>query len=109
MEIITFLEKIEHIIAELDDMAIQIEKNDEIDNNQIRQLLEKVNEIMEVWLYFIHELRCEDESLLIEIYTDIEQAVLMEDRIRLTDALLFGLRELLLEYYIVLKEAIDGE
>lgn len=109
MEIIAFLEKIEQIVVNLDDIVQQIEENDKIDKNQINQLLEKVNQIMEIWVYFIRELRCEDEALLIEIYQDIAKSVLVDDRLRLVDAMLFGLRELLVEYYMVLKEAINEE
>ena len=107
MDIIKFFGNLEEIISEIDNIVEELDKTEYIDKTQVNRLLMKVNKIMEVWLYFIRELRSEDEGLLIELYKDIVEAVIAEDRMRLTDALLFGLKDLICEYYMVLKEAVD--
>ncbi len=109
MDIMMFLKKIEAIVTEIDNIIKRLDKTEHIDKTEIRQLLSEVSQMMEIWLYFIREMRSADEQLLLALCEDIAEAVLAEDRIRLTDALLFGLRDLLCEYYIVLKEAVDEE
>lgn len=109
MDLIVFFEEIEGIILEIDRIIEELDKTEYISREKISQLLLRVSKIMETWLYFIREMRDTDEQLLMEIYEDIAKASLTEDRIRLTDALLFGLQNLLCEYYIVLKEAVNEE
>lgn len=109
MDLIVFFEEIEGIILEVDRIIEELDKTEYISREKISQLLLRVSKIMETWLYFIKEMRDTDEQLLMEIYEDIAKASLTEDRIRLTDALLFGLQNLLCEYYIVLKEAVNEE
>ena len=109
MNIQNFLGKIEKIVMEIDNMVDELDKTEYIEKAEIKKILSEISQIMEIWLYFISEMRNADEQLIVNLCKDIAEAGYTQDRIRLTDVLLFGLRELLVEYYVVIKEAVDGE
>ena len=100
MDIKQFLEELK---------KLKIENNASTGIQQVPNVLQKMQELLPGWFYFIDQTGIGEKQELLDVLADVINATDAQDGIFLADALLFGLRELIKTYEFVIEEALHGE
>lgn len=109
MDIKEFLKQLEKLIEKVETTVERIENNIRSGIKEMPVLIEEIQKILPEWFFFIEKTEIGDSQNILDVLTDVIQGVEAEDSILLSDALFFGLRQLMIEYKHIIEEALDGE
>lgn len=109
MEINGFLEELKKLKLEIEKNVAKIENNAKAGIQGTTEVLEKVQKVLPDWFYFIEETGIGDEQEILSVLSEVVNGVNTRDGVFLADALLFGLRELVEGYEMVIEDALHGE
>ncbi len=104
------------LLKELESVAYSIEKKiNVIDNNmsqgllEIPELIEEIQRILPLWFYFIEQTEIGSKEMVLNILKDITDAMQASDGVLLSDALIYGLQGLMVEYCDIIRGALNEE
>lgn len=109
MDVIKLLEQLELLTEEISKIIAIMEDNLKLGLNEMPHLMEKIQEVLPNWFYFIKETEIGSEQMILNVLEDTMEAVQAADQVLLVDVLLFGLQNLAVEYGEIIKGALYDE
>ena len=109
MDINIFLGKLIKLMEQIEEIVTKIENSTSNGMKAMSDLIKEVQELLPDWFFFIEQTGIGDKEEIIGVLTDVTYGIEAEDSIFLTDALLYGLGELIAAYRNVIEEALNEE
>lgn len=109
MDIYKLIEDFERLVYVIEQKVVVIDNNINQGLEEMSELITQIQKIMPDWFFFIEQTEIGSKEMVMNVLEDIMEAVRMSDGVALTDALIYGLESLLVEYCEVIKEALNEE